>query len=219
MPPLAAPAGPSVSDRTESLLDWVQLHARELIIGAILIAVLGLVAILYQRNRATTERAAERAFFSAQQTLQTGGDAQAELDRLAGAYPNTAGGTQAALVLAQLRYDEGKFDEGLQTLRRAEDSAPKEFASSVRALIAAGLEGKGSYAEAAQAYQAAAAQARFATEKQAHQADAARVLALGGDTAAAVAIWQNLANDPTSPYSPEARVRLGELQAAPAGQG
>lgn len=221
MPPLAAPAGPTVSDRSESFFDWVQLHVRELLIGAILVAVVGLGVFLYQRNRASTERNAERAFFAAQQTAQTGGaaNAEAELDRLAGAYPSTAGGTQAALLLAQLRYDQGKYDEGLATLRRVQDSAPDEFRAAVHALIAAGLEGKGSYAEAGQAYQAAADAAQFNTERQAHRADAARVLTQAGNKQAAVAIWQELADDPTSPYGPEARVRLGELQAQPAGQG
>ena len=89
---------------------------------------------------------------------------------------------------------------------------------AVHALIGAGLEGKGDYAAAAQAYQQAAEQAAFALERQTHQADAARAMTLAGNAQGAVAIWQELANDPTSPFSAEARVRLGELQAAPAGQ-
>ena len=220
MPPVAAPAAPDLADRTESFMDWVQLHTRELLIGLILVGVVALGAFLYQRNRASTERNAERAFFAAQARVQSGDAAAAEgeLSSLAGAYPNTAGGTQAALTLAQLRYDAGKYDEGLATLRRVQGGAPDEFKAAVQALIAAGLEGKGSYAEAAQAYQQAAEQAAFDLERQAHRADAARVLTLAGNTQGATAIWQELANDPTSPFSAEARVRLGELQAQPAGQ-
>ena len=221
MPPVAASsAAPDLTDRTESFMDWVQLHTRELLIGLILVAVIALGAFLYQRNRASTERNAERAFFAAQSRVQSGDAAAAEteLDALAGAYPNTAGGAQAALLLAQLRYDAGKFDEGLAALRRIQGGAPDEFKAAVQALIAAGLEGKGDYAAAAQAYQQAAGFAAFDLERQAHRADAARAMAMGGDAQGAIAIWQEMANDPTSPFSAEARVRLGELQAVPAGR-
>ena len=48
MPPVAAHAAPDLTDRTESFMDWVQLHMRELLIGLILVAVIALGAFLYR---------------------------------------------------------------------------------------------------------------------------------------------------------------------------
>lgn len=212
---------PTLDDRTASVADWIQQHVREVSIAAVAVVVLVGGTFVYRQMSASTERNAEQAFFSAQQLRQSNdpSKAEAELSRVTTQYRGTAGGTQAAMVVAQMRYDAGKYVEGLQTLEQLKDGGVSdEFAASVEALIAAGYEGQGKYAEAAAAYLRAASDARFDADKVSYRADAARVLGAGGQVAEAVKLWQAIADDPTSPLADEARVRLGELTVAPAGR-
>ncbi len=212
---------PTLDERTESIAAWLQEHVREVAIIATVVVVLAGGVFAYLRMSAATERNAEQAFFGAQ-ALRQGADptqAEAELAKVASQYRGTAGGTQAAMVVAQLRYDAGKYDEGLKALEELrKGGVSDEFAASVEALIAAGYEGQGKFAEAAAAYQSAAGKARFEADRMSYRADAARVLAAGGQVAEAVKLWQSIADDPTSPLADEARVRLGELTVTPAGK-
>ena len=212
---------PTLDDRTESISYWIQEHVREVSIIAVVAIVLVGGFFGYRRMSAATERNAEQAFFAAQQLRQTADAAQAEaeLSKVTTQFRGTAGGTQAAMVVAQLRYDAGKYVEGLQALEQLKDGGvDDEFEASVEALIAAGYEGQGKYAEAAAAYLRAASEARFAADKASYQADAARVLGAEGKVAEAVKLWQAIADDPSSPLADEARVRLGELTVEPAGR-
>jgi hypothetical protein len=216
------PAGRSSSSgRSFSLGDWFQLHLREVAIGVVGLAVVGGGIFAYRSISRGNEQRADQAFYAAQAAAQSGDPQQAELalDRVIGGHEGTPAGTQAALLLAQLRYAQGKFAEGLATLRRVEGGVGEEFRAPVQALIAAGHEGQGQYAEAAAAYRRAAEQARFDEDRDSYRTELARVLALAGDTAAAVAVWEEIAVDVTSPHAPEARVRLGELQAKPVTRG
>ncbi len=212
---------PTLDERTESISEWFQEHIREVSIIAVVVIVLAGGVFAYLRMSAATERNAEQAFFSAQALRQSADptQAEAELAKVSTQYRGTAGGTQAAMVVAQLLYDAGKYDEGLQTLAQLKDGGVKdEFAASVEALIAAGYEGEGKFTEAASAYQTAASKTRFDADKQSYRANAARVLAAGGKVPEAVALWQAIADDPTSQLADEARVRLGELTVKPAGK-
>ena len=80
----------------------------------------------------------------------------------------------------------------------------------------AGLEQKKEYAQAADRYRAAAGLADAKIAKDRYMADAARALTSANNKAEAAKIWSALAADNTSTFSAEARVRLGELVAAPA---
>lgn len=212
---------PTLDDRTESISYWFEEHVREVSIIAVVLIVLVGGIFGYRRMSAATERNAEQAFFAAQQLRQTGdaARAEAELSKVTTQYRGTAGGTQAGMVVAQLRYDAGKYAEGLQALEQLKDGGvDAEFEASVEALIAAGYEGQGKFAEAAAAYLRAAEEARFAADRVSYQADAARVLGAEGKVAEAVKLWQAIADDPSSPLADEARVRLGELTVEPAGR-
>jgi TolA-binding protein len=67
-------------------------------------------------------------------------------------------------------------------------------------------------------YQAAADESKFQSVKDLYLADAARVLQVAGKNDDAKKIWEELASRPDSPSTAEAKVRLGELSAAPAGK-
>ena len=204
-----------------SASDWPQLHARELVIGVGAGAVIGGGIFTYRRISAGNEQRAEQALFAAQEAVQSGNPQQAAqaLEGVARAHEGTSAATQATLLLAQQYYSEGKHAEGIAALQRIAGSTDEEFQASVQALIAAGHEGAGKYAEAAPAYPPAPAEARFPEDRESYRTDLARVLALSGDTAGAIEVWQAIAADPTSPHAAEARVRLGELEAKPASRG
>lgn len=214
-PPVGRPAS---ADRSTSVTEWFERYAREIVIGVVAIAVIGGGVFAYRWISRGNEQRAEQAFFAAQAATQSG-DPQQAVTALSGvvtAHGGTAAATQAALLLAQVRYSQGQYAEGLEALRQIEGSVDAEFRSAVQALIGAGHEGLGQFAEAAAAYRRAADQARFDEDRDAYLTELARTLTLGGDRAAAIEIWQELAADMTSPHAPEARVRLGELQATPA---
>jgi len=120
------------------------------------------------------------------------------------------------MLLAQAYYEQGKPDSGLRVLNDGKPSSQDR--ASFEALKAAGYEQQKKYVEAADRYQAAAGLAQAKVAKDRYMADAARTLTDAGKKTDAEKIWTALSKDNTSAYAAEARVRLGELTAAPAGK-
>jgi predicted negative regulator of RcsB-dependent stress response len=209
-----APPATTFDDATESFADWARLHARQIATGAIVVAAIAGGAALYKWNATGTASRADDAFAQAQAPLATRDLAAAErqLRQVATQYDGTNGGAQAQLLLAQVLFDQGKFQQGLDVLRQADD-APAALKPAVRLLTAAGQEGLGKHGEAARLYEQAAADSRGDTRELELRASAARAYQQAGDRAAAVRIWTDLANREGAPIADEARVRLGELTA------
>jgi predicted negative regulator of RcsB-dependent stress response len=202
-------------------MDWMQENARVLTATAIILVALLLGAYLYRGTQASKAEKAEQALGRAEQSIASGNLplAQTDLRRVVTAYNGTSAAATAAMLLAQMSYDQGKYQEGIDQLEKtARTGAAKPLRSSLQALIADGYMGLGKPAEAANRYEEAAAEARFDAEKAQHLASAARAYVASGNTEAARKIWEKLANDPTGATAGEARVRLGELQAKPAGR-
>lgn len=211
-PPRPAPS------RSPSAGDWLQLHAKKIAVGVVVAAVAVGGIYAYQQISASNAQRAERAYFAAQSGQGAPADQERALDAVIGAHGGTPAATQAALLLAQLRYNRGAYSEGVATLQRLEGGGG-EFEAAVDALIAAGMEGQGQFAQAAAKYREAADAARFDIDRDGYLADAARAFRQAGNDAEAVRIWTELAEDPTSGLAAEARVRIGELTAKPAGRG
>ena len=212
-----APPAASFEDATESAADWVRLHSRQLAIGAAVIAAAVVGAVVYRSMSVSKNARAEQAFFEAQAPLANRDLAAAErnLRQVAQRYGGTAGGAQAQLVLAQILYDQGKYQEGLKVLEDAD--APEALEPAVRLLTAAGYEGLNRFADAAKLYEQAANEATAESRKVELRASAARAYQQANDAAAAGRIWAELAKRDGSPIADEARVRLGEVSAqAPA---
>jgi predicted negative regulator of RcsB-dependent stress response len=208
-------ARPPITVDPDSLLETVQLYRKPLTVGAIVVAALVGGGFLWQASNARKSTQAEKAFYDAV-SLFSQKDAKAAdaLNRVAVRYDGTAGGIQAALLLAQARYDEGKYDDGLKALDLIK--SPGVFGSGLEALKAAGYEGKQQFDKAAEHYQAAVDKATLSGEKAYLSAELARDLAAAGKKAEALKIWQALATDNDSPVTGEAKIRAGELSAAPA---
>ncbi len=123
------------------------------------------------------------------------------------------------MLLAVLHYEKGEHQKGIDVLQRVQGSADDAGSgSAVLSLIADGYSQLGKPKEAAEQYRRAAESARFAGERSFQLSKAARALATAGDTAGAREIWERLANEAEfgANVAAEARVRLGELTAAPA---
>ena len=216
-----AAARPEMQASDTTSLEWMQDHARELTIGLIIVLALAIGVYLYRGTQAAKAGKAEQALGRAEQSLGSGNLALAKTDlqRVVTAYAGTSASTTAAMLLAQLSYDEGKYQEGINQLDKvARSSAAKPVAASIEALMADGFMGLGKPAEAATWYERSAEKARFDADKDQYRASAARAYAAAGNIDAARRIWTALAEDPTSSTAGEARVRLGELAAKPAGK-
>ena len=196
-------------------MDWFQLHSRKVIglgAGIVLLAAGGW---FYNRSRELKSERAERAYFEAQRSVMAGNLplAESDLRKMVTRYEGTDAAMQARLVLAQVLYDQGKFQEGVDELKQAEKKfgGSKEFGSSVHMVLGGGLEQLKKYKEAALQYEAAAGAARFDPDRERYETLAARAYLTAGDTARARELWTKLGADSKGTVAGEARVRLGEL--------
>lgn len=208
-----------IEDEGWTFFDWLQANNRVLTIGAAIVVIALLGGWFYMRSGELKRLNAERMLNQAKQSMAAGNAplAQADLQRVATRYKDTPSGVQAAMILAQIQYDEGKFAEGIQTLEPVR-SGSDDLQASVLSLIADGQLASGRAAEAAETYQDAAAATTMVGEKTVYRSKAARALMAAGKTAEARTLWQELADDPDAELvHAEARIRLGELSVQTAG--
>jgi predicted negative regulator of RcsB-dependent stress response len=202
--------------------DWIQANTRAITIAAALLAVGAAGYWFYVRSAEIKRLNAERGLNQAKQALSAGNAAlaQTDLDRIATRYRGTPAGAQAALVLAQMKYDQGKVEEGLKVLEPYQTGgAAGPNLPSVLALSGDGQLASGKAPEAASTYQKAADATKLPGERAMYLAKAARALMASGKSAEARVIWERLATDPDAlMLRNEAEIRLGELDAKPAGR-
>ncbi len=212
-----APASKRYGADDETMTEWVMLHKREVSWAVLAIAIIVAGLWYYERSQSLKSQRAETAYFQARQSAAAGNLplAVSDLQKVVRRYEGTSAGTQAALTLAQMLYDQKTYKEGLDVLKAAESKAPDDFKPSIHVLEAAGHEELKDLVAAAEQYKLAAAATRFPVDKAEYQAAAARDYMAAGKTAEAKAIWTELAKDESAPTAAEARVRLGELEAKP----
>lgn len=218
-PASSSSSGSSFEDATENLGIWFQRNGRLFAIaaGAAVVAVLG--AWGWRASQRSTAVRAEQAFFQAQAPLATGDlkAAEGSLKQVAQRYDGTAGGAQAQMTLAQVYFDQGRWQDGLAVLAQASD-APDYMQDGVRQLTAAGYQGVNRHVDAAKLYEQLAGATKAAARRDELLASAARAYQAANDRASAQRLWAQLAAREGAAIADEARVRLGELQAAPAGR-
>jgi tetratricopeptide (TPR) repeat protein len=144
--------------------------------------------------------------------------AQKDLQNVYSKYGSTTAGVEAAMLLAQIDYDSGKYQDGISLLQKvAGTGAASGVEATIRSLEGDGYSQMKKLAEAGKAYEQAASATSMEMERAFQLAKAARAYSSGGDTAKARTIWTSLLNDRSAQsMSSEARVRLGELTARPA---
>jgi len=193
-------------DRYKQHLAWV----------GVVIILIGVGVWFYFRSESIKSQRADAAYEAALQSVSSGNLplAQSDLKKAAVRYAGTNGGTESSMALAKIFYQQGKYPDGIAALSAA--AADKgDLQYGARLLMAAGYEELEKWQQAAKEYEAAAAIARFDADKNSARAMAARAYQAGGDKAAATKIWTDLAADPKGTFATEAKIRLGELEAAP----
>ncbi len=214
MPATGAAARPPLLVDEESLFDWMQLHIKELLIALLIVIIAAGGVFLYRSASATQAAQAEQALVGPEQSLQAGNLplAQSDLRRVMTRYANTPAAAQAAMLLADTYYRQGKYVEGVAALQQASTSgAAKPFGASIERLMADGYIQQGKPKEAAAHLVAAASRTPYPTEQARLRASAARAYASAGDTAAAVSIWRSLLDQSKNGEASEAQLMLGEL--------
>jgi predicted negative regulator of RcsB-dependent stress response len=218
MPVTGAAARPPLVVDDESVLDWMQLHVREILITVLVIVAVVGGAFLYRAAAATQAAQAEQALVGPEESLDAGNLplAQSDLKTVVKRYKNTAAAAQASMLLANSYYQQHKFADGVASLQQAPTKgAAKPFASAIERLIAEGYAQEGKSKDAAVHFMSAATMTPYPTEQARLHASAARAYAAAGDTAAAVEIWKQLANQSKTGEAPEAQLMLGELTIKP----
>ena len=209
----------NLADEPFDLAEWIQANTRWISIGAAVVVVAAAGWWLYAQSSVKKEQNAGQALFTARQSMQAGNLvlAQSDLTKLVDRYAGTSAGSEGAMILAQIHYDQGKFQEGITLLERAAKGAPEPLEVQLRSLIADGYLGMKNAPTAAKEYEKAAEMSQLPLEKATQRARAARAYMVAGDTAKARQIWADLAVDMKNPsVAAEAKVRLGEMTARPA---
>jgi len=203
--------------KLDSMMAWLHINSKQalMILGGLAVVVGGWW--FYSRSQALKAGKAEKAYYQALQSIGAGNTplAISDLKKLTVRYEGTRPAVQASLALAQLQYDQGKYQEGLAELNKVDEGDARNafMASALHRLKAAGLEQQAKFAEAAVEYGKAAEAASYPADRSLYKGDQARALTDGGKRAEAIAIWTELAQDEQSAVASEAKVRLGELTA------
>lgn len=207
------------ADEPIDLMEWVQANSRWISIGAAVVVLAGAGWWIYSQSKLRKEQNAAQALFMAKQSMQAGNLvlAQSDLSKLVSRYKGTSSGSEGAMILAQIDYDQAKYQEGITMLESAAESAPGPMEVQMRSLIGDGYLSMKNAASAAKEFEKAAELADRDIERASQRARAARAYMTAGDTAKARQIWADLAADESIPsVAAEAKVRLGEMTARPA---
>ena len=214
------PEQDSAVTTAQTFIDWTRVNSKALTAAAAVVVVAALGYWFYVRSKEIQAANADRALVSARESLDKGNMplAQSDLQRVISRYASTPAGLQAAMLLAQIDYDQGKVAEGQKALNDLMSEAKATGSEpAVRSLVGDGYMQMGKASDAAKAYEAAANATSLVNEKQFQQAKAARAYETARDTAKARQLWSALADDPKAgPFTGEARLRLGELTATTA---
>lgn len=203
----------SFEDATENFSDWLNENATKVVTGvAVVVVVLG--GVWFMRSNSAKKDSRAAMAFSQAQGAATQPELEKQLADVGTRYKGTAPGTEASIAVAQMQFDAGKYQDGMATLDKID--APSSMQNAVKLLKAAGNEGLNKYAEAAKLYEDVANATGPLAEKTQYQASAARAYQAGSDKASALRIWTELAKVEGLGVADEARVRIGELSAAPA---
>lgn len=174
----------------------------------------------YMRSNQLKATRAEKAYYAAQRSVAAGNLplAESDLKKMISRYDGTRAATEARFQLAQIMYDQGKYQAGIDELKPAVGKIGKneDFGSSVHLLLATGYDQLNKHSEAAAEYENAAKVARFDSDRQRYMSLAAMAYLTGGNKAKARQIWTELGKDSKGTVAGEARVRLGEMDAMPA---
>ena len=211
-----------LGDEPMDLMQWLSHNRQWLTIAASVVVVGGGGWWVYNQSRITKEVNASKALILAKQSIgaQNPALAKSDLEKLVARYAGTGAGSEGAMLLAQLNYDQNRYQEGITVLENATKAAPQPMESEIRALLGDGYLSLKNPTAAAKEYEKAADLTDRDLERANQKARAARAYTTAGDSAKSRQMWTELASNTKNPsVAAEAKVRLGELTAKPAKKG
>lgn len=196
----------------------LQASKRRAMAGGIAVAVIALGVWFVVTSGRRKEEFASRVFSQALATAEKGNlpQASADLQRVIQTYAGTEAANEAVLALNQIRMASGQTELAAANLNEfvARKPAPR-FAAPAYGLLGVAQENTKKFAEAAAAYEQAAAMAEVAFVKASYLVDAGRAYRLAGKPQDAIRVYRTVVEKyPDAPATVEAQVRLGELTAA-----
>lgn len=199
-------------------ISWFRDSKRQALAGGAAVAVIALGVWFVVSSGKRKEEFAARVFSQALATADKGNlpQASADLQRVIQTYAGTEAANEAVLALNQIRMASGQSQLAATNLSEfvARKPAPR-FAAPAYGLLGVAQENGGKFAEAAAAYEQAAANAEVAFVKASYLIDAGRAYRLAGKTQDAIRAYRTVVEKyPDAPSANEAQVRLGELTAA-----
>jgi predicted negative regulator of RcsB-dependent stress response len=205
-------------DAGKQLIEWIVKNQRAAIgIAAAAAAALliGWFVLEYQQRK---EAAATGALDEARVALQSGNLplAASDLSRIVGTYGGSVAADEAAILLAQVRLEQGQPTLAADELRTAlGDGMRSQFQAAAYGLLGTSLEEIGNHREAAEAFQRASESSWYDYVAAQYLNDAGRAFVAAQDTTSAMAVFERILSDhEEAPAAMEARVRLAELRAA-----
>lgn len=208
----------AAADHAQTFVDWTRVNAKALTTGAVVVVVAAAAFWFYDKSVAIKQANAEKALSTAKQSMTAGNLplAQTDLQKVYNQYGSTSAGVEAAMLLAQLDFDSGKYQDGISMLEKASGtSAASKIEATLRSLEGDGYAQMGKFMDAGKKYQDAADATPYDQEKAFQLGKAARIFQTAGDTAKARQIWTQMTTDPKfATMATEAKVRLGELTAS-----
>jgi predicted negative regulator of RcsB-dependent stress response len=208
---------PTRQPKAESFLDWFHINSKLVTVGAVVVLVAGAGAWYYQTAKTQKQQNADRQLLLAKQSLAPGNAnlplAESDLKKVSDRYAGTPAGTEAGMLLAQLKLEKGDYQGAvtfLQDLAGKISSGPN--AASVRSLLGDAEAQLGKTAEAAAEYERAAGLTEMPNEKSYLLSKAGHAYMAADKHPEARRVWEVLARNQDSPgLAAEAKVRLGEL--------
>jgi predicted negative regulator of RcsB-dependent stress response len=205
-------------DRLEALVKWVRAHERPVAVVGVVVALaaLGVWYAIAAKDR--REAFARRELAQARVSADAGNLplASSDLSRIVNSAGGTAAGQEARLLLAEVRLMQGQADLAASELREFVAAGPRAaYRAQAHELLGVALEQTGQPQAAAQAYRdgaQAAADAGYTFLQAALLLSAGRTFVVAGDTAAALAAFEQVIRDfGETTAASEAKLRMGEL--------
>jgi predicted negative regulator of RcsB-dependent stress response len=216
--PVSDSAESARQPKAESFMDWFHVNSRLVGIGAVAVLLAGAVAWYIPRARMQKNENADKQLLAAKQSVSAGNMqlAESDLKKVVDRYAGTPAGTEAGLLLGQVKLDKGDAAGAVTALQELASKVGSDAsAATVHGLLGDALSQANKTAEAAAEYEKAAEMTSMPNEKALLLAKAGHAYMAAGKSAEAKKVWEALANQQDNQaIAGEARVRLGEIAAA-----
>ena len=194
---------------------WYRDRNRQLMAGAIVVAVTAAVVWFVVTSGKRKEEFASRSLSQARETAEAGNLplASSELQKLIQTYKGTDAASEAAITLNQVRLVNGQGELAAVGLRDFLASKPPvKYVAPANGLLGAALENSATWADAGDAFSRASAAADVEYLKAHYLVDAGRAYTQAGKKTEAAAAYRTVIEKfPKSSSMTEAKVRLAEL--------